>query len=108
MARDPHSCKNCHITYRDLKVAFLAPAQSINPPTDGVILTFRDKDGVIIERAFPPGAGWKTSTGLKWTFKEHPVEATLKIQFNAEQGTFVVRAKVKDLGIGEQRNRKLA
>ena len=56
-----------------------------------------DGEGVITELAFPPGAGWKTSAGPKWTFKEPPIGATLKIQFNAEQGTFVLRVKAKNL-----------
>jgi hypothetical protein len=51
------------------------------------------------ELVFPPGAGWKTSAGPKWTFKEPPIGATLKIRFNAEKGTFILRVKVKNLNL---------
>jgi hypothetical protein len=80
-----------------LKATLPGPASRMNPRRDGLRLSFVDGQGLLTELMFPPGAGWKTSAGPKWTFKEPPIGATLKVQFNAAQGTFVLRAKVKNL-----------
>ena len=47
----------------------LGPASRLNPRRDGLRLTFVDGQGLLTELVFPPGAGWKTSAGPKWTFK---------------------------------------
>src|SRR4030095_2988128 len=40
--------------------------------------------------------GWKTTEGPKWTYEDHPLGATLKVKFDAQQGTFARTAKVKN------------
>ena len=66
-------------------------------------INLTDGDGLITCLNIPPGAGWKTSKGPKWTFKDNKsgsladptVGEMLNIQFNSKKGVFTVKANVK-------------
>jgi len=86
-----------------LQGTFAGAADSINPPAEGVTVSLTDTDGQITCLNIPPGNGWKTSKGPKWTFKDNKSGSladptageTLSIQLNARTGVFTVKANVK-------------
>ena len=87
-----------------LRGSFVVPADSINPPAEGVTVTLVDGDGQIAEIRIPSGQGWKTSRGPEWVFKDKKnrsladplAREMLSIKFNRERGRFDVRVNVKD------------
>lgn len=57
---------------------------------------------------FPRGAGWTTSGGFKWTFKDKKgplgdptAKEQLTLQFNAQTKTFTVKGKVRNASLAD-------
>jgi hypothetical protein len=87
---------------------FLASA-AIDPPTQGATLSLIDEDGLIACYMIPPGEGWKTRRGPKWSFRDKkddslgdPVaEEKLSIEFNEQRGLHEVRIRIKDAELAD-------
>jgi pimeloyl-ACP methyl ester carboxylesterase len=91
-----------------LQGSFTGVADSIDPPSEGAALNLMDADGQIACLTFPPGAGWTTSGGSKWTFKETKgplgdptAKEQLTLQFNAQTKTFTVKGKVRNASLAD-------
>src|SRR5207247_10892112 len=57
LRRDHHS----HQDWLSLQGSFVAPPDSINPPSDGVTLSLIDRDGHVVEIKVPAGHGGTTT-----------------------------------------------
>lgn len=88
-----------------LQGTFVAPAGSIDPPAQGVILSLLGGDGPIACLHIPPGEGWKTNKkGTRWTFKDKKdsslgdstANEMLSIQFDAKKAVFTIKANIKE------------
>src|SRR5205809_383307 len=101
LRRDNHS----HQDRLSLQGSFVAPPDSINPPSDGVTLSLIDRDGHVVEIKVPAGDGWTTTRpGQEWFFKRKKdgsqgdpvVYAKLGIKFNTETRQFDMSVKAKE------------
>jgi hypothetical protein len=92
-----------------LQGTFAGAANSINPPAEGVTISLIDTDGLISCLNIPPGAGWKTSKGPKWVFKDKKdgslgdpeADEKIRIEFNPKGGGFKVRVKAKEAELSD-------
>lgn len=78
----------------------------MNPPVDGVAISFSDADGSIACFAIPPNsAGWKVNKkGTMWSFKDakddslgDPVaDETIVVKRNDKKGIYEVTVNIKE------------
>ena len=80
-----------------LRGTFVAPANSIDPPADGVTVGIRQGDTLIECLDIPPGAtGWKKSRGPEWVFRDKKdgslgdpdAKERISIKFNKKKRLF--------------------
>jgi hypothetical protein len=89
-----------------LQASFPSAGVTINPPVDGVAISFFDGDGSIECLAIPPNsAGWKENKkGTAWSFKDAEddslddpeADEKVRIKLNAKKGVYEVTVKVKE------------